>query len=176
MPLEERTYFNRFTLKPEQQLSALNKTLLWYARLTLRPARSPIRQATLYIEGSDSFVAAAAASIATVERPVPGRDLHPLKSSVFSRRTFSNYLIKGNFCQKTATRRIQEAAIKTYGECTAPLLDSPDPQRAPHAPELPGEGRSCFSSELRTQLDYRTHFPSAVMQPTQICARVSHSD
>ncbi|HYU44684.1 MAG TPA: hypothetical protein VEK84_00730, partial [Terriglobales bacterium] len=42
------------------------------------------RQATLYIESSDSFVASAAASIATGwSEPVPGRDLHPLKSSAF---------------------------------------------------------------------------------------------
>ena len=52
--------------------------------LTLQPARSPSRQATLYTEGSDSFVASAAASIATGwSEPVPGRDLHPLKSSAF---------------------------------------------------------------------------------------------
>ena len=52
--------------------------------LTLRPARSPSRLATLYTEGSDSFVASAAASIATGwSEPVPGRDLHPLKSSAF---------------------------------------------------------------------------------------------
>jgi hypothetical protein len=58
--------------------------------LTLRPARSRSRQATLYIESSDSFVASAAASIATGwSEPVPGRDMHPLKSSAFSRRTFS---------------------------------------------------------------------------------------
>src|SRR6266700_2412800 len=48
--------------------------------LALRPARSPSRQATLYTEGSDSFVASAAASIATGwSEPVPGRELHPLK-------------------------------------------------------------------------------------------------
>ena len=48
------------------------------------PARSPSRQATLSIEGSDSFVASAAASIATGwSEPVPGRELHPLKSSAF---------------------------------------------------------------------------------------------
>src|SRR5712664_2019687 len=58
--------------------------------LTLQPARSPSRQATLYTEGSDSFVASAAASIATGwSEPVPGRELHPLKSSAFSRRTLS---------------------------------------------------------------------------------------
>jgi hypothetical protein len=58
--------------------------------LTLWPARSPSRHATLYTEGSDSFVASAAASIAAGwSEPVPGRELHPLKSSAFSRRTFS---------------------------------------------------------------------------------------
>src|SRR5450432_3026785 len=52
--------------------------------LALRPARSRSRQATLYTEGSDSFVASAAASIATGwSEPVPGRELHPLKSSAF---------------------------------------------------------------------------------------------
>ena len=50
----------------------------------LWPARSPSRLATLYIESSDSFVASAAASIATGRsEPVPGRELHPLKSSAF---------------------------------------------------------------------------------------------
>jgi hypothetical protein len=52
--------------------------------LTLRPARSPSRHPTLYTESSDSFVASAAASIATGwSEPVPGRELHPLKSSAF---------------------------------------------------------------------------------------------
>src|SRR5262245_44234217 len=52
--------------------------------LTLRPARSPSRHATLYTESSDSFVASAAASIATGwSEPVPGRELHPLNSSAF---------------------------------------------------------------------------------------------
>jgi predicted HAD superfamily Cof-like phosphohydrolase len=52
--------------------------------LALRPVRSPNRQATLYSESSDSFVASAAASIATGwSEPVPGRELHPLKSSAF---------------------------------------------------------------------------------------------
>ena len=51
-------------------------------------AESP--RATLCIESSDSFVASAAVSIATGwSEPVPGRELHPLKSSAFSRRTFS---------------------------------------------------------------------------------------
>ena len=52
--------------------------------LTLRPARSRSRHATLSIESSDSFVASAAVSIATGwSEPVPGRELHPLKSSAF---------------------------------------------------------------------------------------------
>ena len=52
--------------------------------LTLRPARSRSRQATLSTESSDNFVASAAASIATGwSEPVPGRELHPLKSSAF---------------------------------------------------------------------------------------------
>jgi hypothetical protein len=52
--------------------------------LTLWPARSPSRHATLSIESSDSFVASAAASIATGwSEPVPGREFHPLKSSAF---------------------------------------------------------------------------------------------
>jgi hypothetical protein len=39
---------------------------------------------TLSIESSDSFVASAAVSIATGwSEPVPGRELHPLKSSAF---------------------------------------------------------------------------------------------
>jgi hypothetical protein len=58
--------------------------------LTLWPARSPSRLTTLSIESSDSFVASAAVSIATGwNEPVPGRELHPLKSSAFSRRTVS---------------------------------------------------------------------------------------
>jgi hypothetical protein len=62
--------------------------------LTLWPARLPSRYATLYIESSDSFVASAAASIATGRsEPVPGRELHPLKSSAFSRRTFSSTIL-----------------------------------------------------------------------------------
>jgi len=59
--------------------------------LTLWPARSPSRHATLYTESSDSFVASAAVSIATGwNEPVPGRELHPLKSSAFSRRTITS--------------------------------------------------------------------------------------
>ena len=43
-----------------------------------------LAESTLYTESSDSFVASAAASIATGwSEPVPGRELHPLKSSAF---------------------------------------------------------------------------------------------
>ena len=52
--------------------------------LTLWPARSRSRLATLSIKSSDSFVASAIVSIATGwSEPVPGRELHPLKSSAF---------------------------------------------------------------------------------------------
>ena len=51
--------------------------------------------ATLSIEGFSSFVASTTASIATGwSEPVPGRDLHPLKSSAFSRRTFSPTIVR----------------------------------------------------------------------------------
>ena len=44
--------------------------------------------ATLYIEGFSSFVTSTAASIATGwSEPVPGRDLHPLKTTTFPQRT-----------------------------------------------------------------------------------------
>ena len=52
--------------------------------LSLWPARSRSRLATLFIESSDGFVAFTAAPIATGRSdPVPGRALHPLKSSAF---------------------------------------------------------------------------------------------
>ena len=52
--------------------------------LTLWPARSRSRLATLSIESSDGFVASAAVSIATGwNEPVPGRELHPLKPNAF---------------------------------------------------------------------------------------------
>src|SRR5690349_667739 len=49
--------------------------------LTLRPARSRSRLATLYTEGSDSFVASAAVSIATGwNEPVPGVGIEPRRA------------------------------------------------------------------------------------------------
>ena len=64
--------------------------------LTLWPARWRSRLATLSIESSASFVASAAVSIATGwSEPVPGRELHPLKSSAFSRR--KRLLMEGDY-------------------------------------------------------------------------------
>jgi hypothetical protein len=69
--------------------------------LTLRPARSRSRQATLYTEGSDSFVASAAASIASGwSEPVPGREFHPLKSSAFHGARFRQ--LSGNVTPVTS--------------------------------------------------------------------------
>ena len=63
--------------------------------LTLRPARSRSRQATLYIESSDSFVASAADSIASGwSEPVPGREFHPLKSSAFHGALFRQQSVR----------------------------------------------------------------------------------
>jgi len=46
---------------------------------------------SLSIESSDSFVASAAASIATGwSEPVPGREFHPLKSSAFHGALLTN--------------------------------------------------------------------------------------
>jgi len=57
------------------------------------------REAILSIEGSGSFIASAAAPIATGwSEPVPGWDFHPLWISAFSRRTevmeYQNYQIE----------------------------------------------------------------------------------
>ena len=60
----------------------------------LWPARSPSRLATLYAESSDSLVASAAVSIATGwSDPVPGRELHPLKSSAFHDALFRQLVV-----------------------------------------------------------------------------------
>jgi len=66
--------------------------------LMLRPARSRSRQATLYIESSDSFVASAAASIATGwSEPVPGREFHPLKSNAFHGARLRQFSTRNDF-------------------------------------------------------------------------------
>ena len=59
--------------------------------LKLWPARSPSRLATLYIESSDSFVASAAASIATGwSEPVPGREFHTEVQRPFTAHRYVN--------------------------------------------------------------------------------------
>ena len=96
--------------------------------LTLRPARSPSRQATLYTEGSDSFVASTAASIATGwSEPVPGRESHPLKSSAFHGALFQQLRKRPAgfiaFCDASyratkitvATNPSEMSTMKTYG-------------------------------------------------------------
>jgi hypothetical protein len=56
--------------------------------LALRPACSRDRQAVLYVEGFDGFVTSTAAPTATGwSDPVAGRELHPLKTYTFARRT-----------------------------------------------------------------------------------------
>ena len=69
-----------------------------HTRWATHGRRSPSRHATLYTESSDRFVASAAASIATGwSEPVPGRELHPLKSSAFHGALFRQLRISG-FC------------------------------------------------------------------------------
>jgi len=64
-----------------------------YSRYGLHARR--VAYATLYTEGFSSFVASPAASVATGwNEPVPGRDIPPLKTHVFSRRTDAT----GFFC------------------------------------------------------------------------------
>src|SRR5215470_9267628 len=65
--------------------------------LTLWPACSRSRLATLSIENSDSFVAFTIVSIATGwSEPVPGRELHPLKSSAFHGALFHQLWIEAD--------------------------------------------------------------------------------
>ncbi len=66
------------------------------------PARR-VAYATFYTEGFSSFVASAAASVATGwNEPVPGRDIPPLKTHVFSRRTNAIAYETLPGCQKLA--------------------------------------------------------------------------
>src|ERR1700736_2274513 len=79
--------------------------------LTLRPARSRSRHATLSIESSDSFVASTAASIATGwSEPVPGRELHPLKSSAFHGALLRQLSSLGATFVGTETRKLWRAS------------------------------------------------------------------
>jgi hypothetical protein len=75
-----------------------------------------------------------------------------------------------NFCQKTATRKIQGRAIKNlrrvYGSYWIhPILKV---HRTRH--NCLAKGRSCFSSELRTQLDSELTSRAPPSSRPQICA------
>ena len=81
--------------------------------LTLWPARSRSRLATLSIESSNSFVASAAASIATGwSEPVPGRELHPLKSSAFHGALFHQLANEGD----TATVKAKNCLKRRFAD------------------------------------------------------------
>src|SRR5262249_43920117 len=95
--------------------------------LALRPACSPSRHATLFIEGFRRFGTPPPAYIVTGwNEPVPGRDFHPLWTSAFSPRTVGsprgslpeaptepdvrNYRIRlfgARLCYVTGTKRIR---------------------------------------------------------------------
>jgi len=112
--------------------------------LTLWPARSPSRLATLYIESSDSFVASAAVSIVTGwNEPVPGRELHPLKSSAFSRRTLSptSYFEDGGYAPHAPYARDMWSTRKTGPEAAFFLR----PRSATRMPGLSSLGASSNS-------------------------------
>jgi hypothetical protein len=80
--------------------------------LTLWPVRSRSRLATLYTESSDSFVASAAASIATGwSEPVPGRELHPLKSSAFHGALFRQVSNRFRGPQVVGLSRAEDSAV-----------------------------------------------------------------
>src|SRR5206468_1911221 len=89
--------------------------------LTLRPARSPSRLATLYIESSDSFVASTAASISTGwSEPVPGRELHPLKSSAFHGALFRQ--LAANHSRMVSNRVMRKFLLVVVGVLLAVCL------------------------------------------------------
>jgi len=138
-------------IKPGRLLQLFFRGLL-SVLLTLRPARSRSRLATLSIESSDSFVASAAVSIATGwSEPVPGRELRPLKSSAFSRRAFSPTTIRfpsfrvadyplgsckaANRPQPVlpASQRWRTSSLSSY---FAQLSSSASPMRSPSGPRM----------------------------------------
>jgi len=97
--------------------------------LTLRPARSRGRPATLSIESSDSFVASAAVSIATGwSEPVPGRELHPLKSSAFHGALFrqlpTQSLPKSQERNRDETVKPTKSTFKRLCSCSLPWSET----------------------------------------------------
>ena len=109
--------------------------------LTLWPARSRSRLATLSIECSDSFVASAAASIATGwSEPVPGRELHPLKSSAFHGALFRQLSDRGynSRCHAVPTKATTCISFGIHLRRVAPLLCWTDKLLRPAAVFVPG--------------------------------------
>ena len=85
-----------------------------------------VAKATLYTESSDSFVASAAASIATGwSEPVPGRELHPLKSSAFHGALFQQQdpeLASGSH-QRFGSKQSEAAALFGKHPIVLPLRE-----------------------------------------------------
>jgi hypothetical protein len=92
--------------------------------LMLWPTCSRSRLATLSIESSDSFVASAAVSIATGwSEPVPGRELHPLKSSAFHGALFRQFDPelgpRSSLWRKCDRRLVGFSLPQALGRCTS---------------------------------------------------------
>jgi hypothetical protein len=109
--------------------------------LALWPARSPSHLVTLSIESSDSFVASAAVSIATGwSEPVPGRELHPLKSSAFHGALYRQLLLE---------ILIAEPKLENYSEDHVAYKRNP---RCPHDGHTVDEPRAAMKYiEAQTQ-------------------------
>src|SRR5215831_17457352 len=87
--------------------------------LPLWPARSRSRLATLSIESSDSLVASAAVSIATGwNEPVPGRELHPLKSSAFHGALFRQLSVR---CRLHRHAHDLDPFVQSHAVCRSSL-------------------------------------------------------
>jgi hypothetical protein len=112
--------------------------------LTLRPARSPSRLATFYTEGFSSFVASAAASIATGwSEPVPGRVTPAVDHHLFTAHPVMR--LTGNWLALMQVRRVQQSATPSVaaarGEASTPLFAAIDADLA-SAKLADQEGRS----------------------------------
>ena len=97
--------------------------------LMLWPARSQSRLATLYIESSDSFVASAAVSIVTGwSEPVPGRELHPLKSSAFHGALFRHLTGSSCSCWVSSTSQVVHFGRQSpLSDCMLRVPSAPHP-------------------------------------------------
>ena len=87
--------------------------------LTLRPAYSPRRHATCFLEGFDGVVASTVAPIATGwSDPVAGWESHPLKNPTFSRRTDMQIMCAGGFRMRLFPGRSRSAGVGSGGRKT----------------------------------------------------------